>query len=548
MNAEVKRVYFKIDGEFLSNFARTRVIEGAWEQALKMLVNDCGTTHDQAIEIMRGHATFTGVAEIGNPDSHLGWKKLSKTGKIAKDVAKQLDYMYGHVFKYKDKYWKPYACVHGWQEEDMMFARSYTGQRNIVNGDMRASNRFPNGALRSLFYANSHEKDLLVILSNKSDEMTDVLCEQVNTPPFWLDIPLNDPAAHIRSFKGLSLPLRGAVNGRIENDPENVIASAPAPIEEQDDSPDGQAALARELTQQLIKDLDAATTTLQIRQIENEYEEKFKKLRTRNIPSEVWDWREEAHHKARANIEEMYAVRVRKQADELGGWYDLNLRDERHPNYEPASIKVPRNAFLHWALRGFRFEDFGRKNPEWPCIAGSGWKLPMDDPYHTDWMLGAGIPLSETYDRSTTLFDDDGDNKTESLAERVRSASFEARSQLVEEWTGVEFSILSKGKDEWFSGEVVFAKPDEDVPPGSIAIAPNAGPKYYMAMISANKKNKDGDRGLLICQTGGTLAHLAVVGREEKCTVLMIPKANAKFQPGDRLWINLKSNKITVRV
>jgi len=560
MNAEAKRVYFTIDGGFLSDFARTMVIEGKWERAIKMLVDDTGVTYEQAIQLLKGEANFVGNAEIGNPNSTLSWETLSPKGKVAKDMKKQLDYTYGTTFKYKDHYWKPYASVQGWCKEDMDFARSYQGPYLIINGDIRSNSRFANGALRSLFYADNHGSDMLVCLNNSPEEISDVLCAKAPMPPIWIDVPMNDPVAHLNALikaKKLSLSERGSADVEpvfepISNRKPSRTKPVPKEYEGADDVELTQREIAtrsRELTQQFIIDINAAADTAAIRAVEVKYEDAFSHLtksreQTNAVPHDVWDMREEAFKKARTNIEEMYANRVRAQADVIGGWYELKLTDEDCPDYDPPFIKVPKNAFINWALRGFRFADFGKVQPEWPCVAGSGWKLPMDDPYHTDWMLGAGIPLSETYGRD---FDAE-DKKAIPLAERVRDASFSAKHDLVEEWTGVEFSILAKGDTTYAYGSVVFAKPDQEVPPGSIAIAPNAGPKYYLAMISANREDERGDRGLLICQTGGQLAHLAVVGREQNCTVLMIPKALAKFRETDRVGIHLDTMKMTIRV
>jgi phosphohistidine swiveling domain-containing protein len=158
-------------------------------------------------------------------------------------------------------------------------------------------------------------------------------------------------------------------------------------------------------------------------------------------------------------------------------------------------------------------------------------------------MLGAGIPLDETYERGGE--DEDG---AQPLAARVRSASFDAKSKITAEWTGVEFSILSKGKATWVGGKVVHPKKNQTVEAGSVAVVPNAGPDYYHAMVSACRPGEWHREGLLICETGGKLAHLAVVGREQKCTVLMVPDALKKYRPGDTIFVDFETMKITTSV
>ena len=98
------------------------------------------------------------------------------------------------------------------------------------------------------------------------------------------------------------------------------------------------------------------------------------------------------------------------------------------------------------------------------------------------------------------------------------------------------------------SGTIVHPKPGEPVAPGSIAVVPNAGPDYQFAMETANTEGSGGKRGLIICETGGKLAHLAVVGREYKCTVLMIPGALSLYKEDQSVWIDLKAGTIEHRV
>jgi phosphohistidine swiveling domain-containing protein len=281
------------------------------------------------------------------------------------------------------------------------------------------------------------------------------------------------------------------------------------------------------IASRFIADLEGTTTMDEVRAVEEKYDDAF----------------EGAYKDNRKAEEASMAARVVEQADKTGGWYELPLRSEELPDYNPPFVRVPKNAFLRWALRGFRFEDFGKTPPEWDNVAPSGWKMSMDDPYHTDWLLGAGIDLDEAYEHK---YDWKTKNQNISLGEAAMKAAYNVKGDIVKDWTGVEFSFLARGDTDYVSGTIVHAKPNQKVAAGSIAIVPNAGPDYYITMMSACKPGEHDRQGAIICETGGKLAHLSITGREQKCTVLMVPGALKKYRDGDFLSIDLDSGKITL--
>ena len=40
--------------------------------------------------------------------------------------------------------------------------------------------------------------------------------------------------------------------------------------------------------------------------------------------------------------------------------------------------------------------------PSWDCVSPTGIKMNMDDPYHTDWVLGAGLDIDESYSENVS--------------------------------------------------------------------------------------------------------------------------------------------------
>ena len=232
-------------------------------------------------------------------------------------------------------------------------------------------------------------------------------------------------------------------------------------------------------------------------------------------------------HDERTKLSVAITRKVRAQADAAGGYYRLSL-DSSHP-----FIDIPRNPFILWALRGFDFERFGKVRPAWRLISPAGLKMPHDDPLHTDWMLGAGLRIDEVYGGSPRT-----------LSSIVLRRADEERVRLMREWAGCNFAILSAGEQRRFSGRPVAVSPHESVPAGSIALARNAGIEYQAAMLSACRPDESGRQGLIICATGGRLAHLAKVGRELSRTILLVDDAISKLQHARELFVDLDHGQL----
>ncbi len=78
--------------------------------------------------------------------------------------------------------------------------------------------------------------------------------------------------------------------------------------------------------------------------------------------------------------------RVREQAgDDV---FPLELGDGR-------TVQVPRVPFMYWALT--RLPERRSVLPPWDLVSESGLKLSNDNPYHSDWVLGAGLEITESY-------------------------------------------------------------------------------------------------------------------------------------------------------
>lgn len=493
-------VHFSIDGEFLANHARDRVCEGAWERALKLLTEDLeGMTHEMAIAVLKGEADLTGSSA---DEAGIGIKELPKDGKKAQEMAKQLHFLYGSAFRYREKYWKPYARVTSWGEADSLFAfEDQVGHVLETTGSRFFADKLW-ARKRSLFYADDRVHDMLVIFPVSKTQDAFILCKEAPMPPLWLDVPVGPPDRVLLDMlkNGLVLPERGeAYRGA----PVEKVCSMSGARKTSKRAKSGNSFFKSSSAPALSEAEETARTAE----------------------------RERKHTQRLAKIAET----VKTQAKEKGGFYRLELKDDIERPYAPRpSIEVPKNPFLLWALRGYDFERFGKKAPEWDVVSPQGLKMSFDDPYHSDWILGAGLSLEDAYAH---------DEKT--LGSVVMSSAVREQFKLVKEWTQMQFVALAyPGKPRYFSGQVIVAEPNKPVPAGSIALAATAGPEYQLAMETACQPDQYGAKGLIICATGGKLAHLATVGREFKCTVLMVPDAVEKYRTTRCLSIDMDEGKI----
>jgi phosphohistidine swiveling domain-containing protein len=173
---------------------------------------------------------------------------------------------------------------------------------------------------------------------------------------------------------------------------------------------------------------------------------------------------------------------------------------------EGRTYQVPRAPFTCWALRRTHLAHLA---PEWDEVAPSGMKLPMDDPSHTDWMLGAGFNIGE----------DAGMNSP------VMKAALDRAFQLQTELADYKIHVLSGLLD--VTGVV-----GEDV-----VVLPDLSPHRIDALEGARA---------VITEQGGALAHLAQVALERGLVMVRVKGAVQKFPTGTKLTISLSQGEIEI--
>lgn len=206
--------------------------------------------------------------------------------------------------------------------------------------------------------------------------------------------------------------------------------------------------------------------------------------------------REEAYRQQLAS----YADQVRQQAG--SDTFELATGDGR-------TIVVPRAPFENWALRRTSLRHLA---PPWASVCPSGLKLPLDDEYHSDWMLGAGLDLYGDY------FD-----------ESVRRASYDAMYELQRQLGEFEAAVILPGRGTEVSGTVG----------KHIAVLPDLEMERYAEVVNALA---------IVTETGGALKHCALYAIEREIPIFLVPDAVRRFPSGTKLTLNPANGGVTVHV
>jgi phosphohistidine swiveling domain-containing protein len=163
--------------------------------------------------------------------------------------------------------------------------------------------------------------------------------------------------------------------------------------------------------------------------------------------------------------------------------------------------------------------------PAWQPVSPPGLKMDNDDPLHSDLWLALG------FDLNWTAY---GLNHPDNILLQALA------SHLQRTTLGYQLHILTAAGQKSVSGIVRsaadFDKREAHEP--TILLAPHAGEDFHsMAMVSK----------AVICQQGGKLAHLAIVGREMGIPIIRIDGAMSKFRTGMPVTIDLVKGLVELK-
>lgn len=180
-------------------------------------------------------------------------------------------------------------------------------------------------------------------------------------------------------------------------------------------------------------------------------------------------------------------------------------------------IRYPVDLAMAYALQRTSLSAFA---PKWEPVSEQGLKMGNDSRLHTDIWLALGHNL----DGSEYSYDEEHVSVFNHLMIQLQEKSFPAG----------EFYTLNSAGLKTFTGKIVTLK-SEKITKKDILVIPHAGPEYQTQAMKA---------GLVICEVGGKLAHLAIVGREMGLPLIQMENATKLFNEGAQLTIDFDSATI----
>lgn len=221
--------------------------------------------------------------------------------------------------------------------------------------------------------------------------------------------------------------------------------------------------------------------------------------------------------------------RIVAQANTAGpeGWLDLAVPRSMRPS---GILKVPRGAFEQWAVH---LSHGGHLATAWVPISPVGVKQGADDPYHTDWMLGAGLAPRD-------MRDDGGNPDWEELS----STAYKERRVVEERLLGFECSVLLPGPDvegmvlqPERAGQVDWSAAVDRRP---VLVLRDASPDWLADVLRALSEG-----GAVVVERGGGVAHLVTEARSHgKGPIVRMPDARRLYPEGCVLTVSAARGKL----
>lgn len=464
---ENKTVHFSIDGQWVADFSRTRVQEGDYQHALRIL--DCleGLGMDDKIAILKGEKDLVGINSV---------ELIDGTPELKASVEEYYNYKYASLLRFENRYYEPYMIVNNWcakdlpEENDQLSPfsqkltlkfepRLYDNIKNIFGGHLL--NGYPHS--RSLHYADNPKEDLAYTfepnqykdLKHKIGSGVVIFKEITEQIPFWVDSYIKKtPQEAIHS--AIKAKKHFSINGA-----EQYYQIKGTTSSTKIDNPyvSGESH----------------------RYIENEQDEN---LAMADLQKRIIDFADN---------------------DKEYGW-------KYFEDKEGNSLKIPGRAFMNFSLNRCSMTSIGKgfnekeiQLPEYIPISKSGLKMGGDNPLHTDCWLGAGLDLRTAYDYESweyKLFMD--------AIWKMQFAEYD-----------MDFNIISKGSNTTIEGFTVNHRNYQSVPKGQrILVIPNLSVDFEEAFFACDH---------IICETGGKLAHLATIAREFNKAIIRLDNATLQF-------------------
>ena len=471
---------FSIDGKWLADLCRTRLKEGDYQHALKILDALDGLTLDNKVDILMGKKDLIGINDI---------ELIDGDEKLMNEMRKFHEKKYGSLLKWNNQYYEPYLLVNSWCIEDLpkeelkdktSLKFTYDFEPNLIEkiNNMFAGNRLlGNPHSRSLHYA-QYQSDVAYTVQAKD----------------YQNLKIENGVMLFKEFKE-QIPFW--VNEYIKDHPQKSIESAVK----------NKKYIVKTGAKSLYDD--------QVKFDTNPIEIKNPFIKGND---NLIDLSEEDEEKALQDL----VKRIQDYADndKIYGW-------KHFENENGLTLKVPGRAFMHYALGrcsktsdsiGFDSEEVNL--PKYSPFSKSGLKMTGDDVFHTDSWLGAGLNIKQAYD-----YDDE-------YYKLFMDAVWEMQYSLEKR----EFFIINRGNKNIIEGIAVNVNNYESVDKGKrILVIPNLSVDFEQAFFQCDH---------IICENGGKLAHLATLAREFDKSIIRVENATLQYIRKLPLTIDFENNII----
>lgn len=183
----VERVYFSISGDFLTSQARDFVLDNDWDRGLSFLMDSLvGITMEQCQSILDGSKKLIGINDLDMVD---------ETEEEKEKYLKKLDFLFAGIVKDGNQYFKPYAFVDSWGEDDTRISSLKVNKYNCyldsaVPPRLPGDNaRFSKWSLaRNNYYMDNPFNDKTVVVKDDDNQDVVVLWKEVRIPPTWIKV------------------------------------------------------------------------------------------------------------------------------------------------------------------------------------------------------------------------------------------------------------------------------------------------------------------------------------------------------------------------
>jgi hypothetical protein len=555
---EAHVAHFSVTGDYLCDIVRDLVVSERWDGAQRVLDDVHGLTRPQQLEILTGKAQInTGLTDLEPLPAD-----------VAEAYQRDVAYIYAGRVRLSgyQGWWRPIAALTDFGPNDLdpeidamarELQREY-GLDRIANFQdppdvFDAAFRRASGGIwarRASHYCLPGEVAVVTRIATieGSPLSSTVIFEACNAPPPWLPVYFDATKAveHWLAV-GHHVEARGHV--------QRYGFSTP------------RVAKARVGLRRAYNELEAAYN-------EGRYIHAAAKLQRGAEAAVTPEEKQRARDAEAAYVqalrdererldEEREKMQLQKLRDDVAAQFNENRNGYLVlPMGELRRLLIPRAPFTHYAVdfaNKYRKRPLLKPLPTWKPVAGPNFKLVNDNPYHSDWILGAldeSGPADKLDRTNVYLFKHPNDWYT--LGERdeeTQRVIYDAMRKVEDEYLGSwtppkrgthRITVLYRPDFQGsttIEGSVIHPEPDQEVDAGTLAVVPTLGPDFYITAASA------GGGGVIISPVGGELAHLVTVAHDHATpfpALLVLPDAVTLLPEGTRVRIDITAGTLEI--